>query len=113
MSRSRWVMTGGVAIVAALIILVLVFWGAPDTLLAQSGREPTPLRFEIAGKIVRSELGFTQGLEFHNGQLYESTGRIGGTTRLNVISLNGQVRTLTDLGSSVFGEGLTVLNDEI
>ena len=80
---------------------------------AQTCREPAPLRFEIASKIERSELGFTQGLEVRDGKLYESTGRIAGTTRINVISLDGQVRTLTDLGTSVFGEGLTILNDEI
>ena len=90
-----------------------LLWGGPDTLNAQTCREPTPLRFEIASKIERSELGFTQGLEVRDGQLYESTGRVDGTTRLNVISLTGQVRTLTDLGTTVFGEGLTILNDEV
>jgi len=30
-----------------------------------------------------------------------------------VISFDGQVRTLTDLGTTVFGEGLTILNDQI
>jgi len=104
---------GGAAGLAALVLVVLLLWGAPETLLAQGCREPTPLRFEVANKIVRSELGFTQGLEFRDGALYESTGKIAGTTRLNVIALNGQVKTLTDLGTTVFGEGLTILNDEI
>jgi len=81
--------------------------------IAQSCGNPVPLRFEITGKIVRSETGFTQGLEFRQGQLYESTGKVGGTTRLNTISLTGQVKTLADLGTSVFGEGLTIINDEI
>jgi glutamine cyclotransferase len=80
---------------------------------AQTCGEPERMSFQIAGKIVRSEIGFTQGLEFRDGQLYESTGRIGGDTRLNTISLNGQVKTLDDLGTSVFGEGLTILNNEI
>src|SRR5215813_15392162 len=85
----------------------------PQASQAQTCRDPVPLRFEPAAKIVRSALGFTQGLEFRGGELYESTGKIEGTTRINVISLNGQVKTLTDLGTSVFGEGLTILNDEI
>jgi len=80
---------------------------------AQVCRPPAPLRFDATSKIVRSELGFTQGLEVHGGELYESTGKVDGTTRLNVISFTGQVKTLTDLGTSVFGEGLTILNDEI
>jgi glutaminyl-peptide cyclotransferase len=102
---------------AALAVVVaaggIFLWGGPDTLSAQTCREPTPLRFEVASKIERSELGFTQGLEVRDGQLYESTGRIEGTTRINVISFDGRVRTLTDLGTTVFGEGLTILNDQI
>ena len=35
---------------------------------------PAPLRFEVTGKIVRSEVGFTQGLEWRDGKLFESTG---------------------------------------
>jgi glutaminyl-peptide cyclotransferase len=80
---------------------------------AKACRDPAKLRFNIAGKITRSETGFTQGLEVHDGALYESTGRIGGTTRLNVISFDGTVKRLADLGTSVFGEGLTILKDEM
>lgn len=108
-----WLMLGVVALAASLIAVLLLLWGAPNMLHAQTCREPAPLRFEIAGKIERSTPGFTQGLEFRNGQLYESTGRVAGTTQINVISLTGQVRTLADLGTAVFGEGLTILNDEI
>jgi glutamine cyclotransferase len=80
---------------------------------AQVCRPPAPLRFDATSKIERSELGFTQGLEAHDGKLYESTGRIDGTTRLNIISLDGKVTMLTDLGTKVFGEGLTIFNNEI
>ena len=62
---------------------------------------------------MRSRVGFTQGLEFRDGELYESTGNIGGTTQLNTITLDGKVTTLADQGRTVFGEGLTILNDEI
>src|SRR5262249_42965170 len=62
-------------------------------------REPAALRFNIVDKITRSEIGFTQGLEVHENRLYESTGRIGGTTQLNSISFDGKVTRLTDLGT--------------
>ena len=39
--------------------------------------------------------------------------QVGGTTQLNIISLDGKVTTLADRARSVFGEGLTILNDEI
>jgi len=114
LTRRTGLLLGTAALVIAVATGAFFLWGGPDTLNAQTScREPVPLRFEIASKIERSELGFTQGLEVRDGQLYESTGRIGGTTRINVISFDGQVRTLTDLGTTVFGEGLTILNDQI
>jgi glutamine cyclotransferase len=113
LTRRTWLLFGTATLATAIAAGGFFLWGGPDALNAQTCREPTPLRFEIASKIERSELGFTQGLEVRDGQLYESTGRIAGTTRINVISFDGQVRTLTDLGTTVFGEGLTILNDQI
>jgi glutaminyl-peptide cyclotransferase len=114
LTRRTGLLLGTAALVITVATGAFFLWGGPDTLNAQTScRDPLPLRFEVANKIERSELGFTQGLEVHDGQLYESTGRIGGTTRINVISFDGQVRTLTDLGTTVFGEGLTILNDQI
>ena len=75
---------------------------------------PQPLRFEVQRKIERSETGFTQGLEYRNGVLFEGTGSVGGSTRLNVVDpQSGAVRGLTDLGTSVFGEGVTILKDQL
>jgi glutamine cyclotransferase len=112
----RWsskpiIVSAGLTSVAAIAALLL--WTGTDVVGAQSCSAPTPLRFQIASKITRSELGFTQGLEYRAGQLYESTGKVGGSTRLNVISMTGQVRPLADRGTAVFGEGLTILNGEI
>ena len=98
------------AVIAALVTMIAA---GQSNALAQSCAQPTPMRFEIVNKIVRSQLGFTQGLEFRDGQMYESTGLVNGTTQLNTISPTGQVKTLVDRGTTVFGEGLTILNDEV
>lgn len=74
---------------------------------------PSSLKFVVEKKIERSERGLTQGLEFHDGKLYESTGRLLGETRLNAIGLDGTVRALSNHGASVFGEGLTILEGEV
>ena len=95
---------------ASLALLVQCSPADPST---QACSEPAMLRFDIVDKITRSEIGFTQGLEVHDDRLYESTGRIGGTTRLNLISFDGKVTRLADLGNTVFGEGLTILKDEV
>src|SRR3954463_13365513 len=72
-----------------------------------------PLRFEVTGKIVRSAVGFTQGLEWRDGKLFESTGAVGGKSGLNTVAPDGTVTNLLNQGTKVFGEGLTILNDEI
>src|SRR6185503_15441737 len=74
---------------------------------------PVPLRFEVTAKIVRSEVGFTQGLEWRDGKLFESTGAVGNHSGLNTIAPDGTVMKLRDDGTRYFGEGLTILNNEI
>ena len=74
---------------------------------------PAQLRFEVTGKIVRSEVGFTQGLEWRDGKLFESTGAVGNHSGLNTIAPDGKVTNLRDDRTRYFGEGLTILNDEL
>ena len=93
--------------------LVALLLAAPPQALAQVCSDPALMQFEVMSKIVRSRVGFTQGLELRDGVLYESTGNIGGTTQLNTITLDGKVTTLADRGRKVFGEGLTILDDEV
>jgi glutamine cyclotransferase len=93
--------------------IALLLLGAPTQPLAQVCGDPALMQFDTTSKIVRSRVGFTQGLEFRDGVLYESTGNVGGTTQLNTIALDGKVTTLADQGRKVFGEGLTILNDEV
>jgi glutaminyl-peptide cyclotransferase len=92
------------------LLLALSF---ADAARAADCPRPTPLRFEMTGKIVRSEVGFTQGLEFRDGKLYESTGAVGNRSGLNTIAPDGTVTRLRDDGTRYFGEGLTILNDEV
>jgi glutaminyl-peptide cyclotransferase len=75
---------------------------------------PRPMRFEVTGEVKRSALALTQGLEFHKGALYESSGNIVGTSRVQRIDpASGKVTTLQDGGNAYFGEGLTIFNDRI
>jgi glutamine cyclotransferase len=94
---------------AALLVLVALTTAAH----AADCPRPASLRFEVTGKIVRSEVGFTQGLEWRDGKLFESTGAIGNHSGLNTIATDGTVTKLRDDGTRYFGEGLTILNDEI
>lgn len=55
---------------------------------------------------------FTQGFLFHQGKLYESTGRYDEST-LREVNLQGDVLRSVNLSSDVFGEGLTVHNNTL
>jgi glutamine cyclotransferase len=74
---------------------------------------PKPLHFTIARKFTRDVLGFTEGLEVHDGEIYESTGSLFGDTRLMRMTPEGKVSVLADFGEKFFGEGLTILHDQI
>jgi glutamine cyclotransferase len=75
---------------------------------------PKNMRFEVTGQLRRSDLAFTEGLEFHDGALYESSGDLYGTSRVERIDpATGKATLLYDAGHGYFGEGLTVFNKRI
>ena len=57
----------------------------------------------------------TQGLEFHDGFLYEGTGLAGGgrSSVRKVDLATGRVLQQYDVPSPIFGEGITVLNQQL
>jgi glutaminyl-peptide cyclotransferase len=56
---------------------------------------------------------FTQGLEFRAGFLYEGTGLEGRSSLRKVKLETGQVLQQIDIDPQYFGEGITVLNQQI
>src|SRR5271156_4386771 len=56
---------------------------------------------------------FTQGLEFRAGFLYEGTGLKGRSTLRKVKLETGEVVQQISLAPEYFGEGITVVNQQI
>jgi glutamine cyclotransferase len=56
---------------------------------------------------------YTQGLEFHDGFLFESTGNKGESSLRKVDPETGEILKFRNLSSEFFGEGLTLLNNKI
>ena len=56
---------------------------------------------------------YTQGLEFYQGRLFESTGKYGNSTLREVNLSTGEIIRSIDLNSTEFGEGITFVEDEI
>src|SRR5579885_3378354 len=69
--------------------------------------------YQIVHTYPHDRTAFTQGLEYHDGFLYEGTGLKGQSTLRRVKLETGQVVQKIDLAPSYFGEGITVLNGKI
>jgi len=74
---------------------------------------PKLYRYEIVNTYPHDITSYTQGLEFYDGVLYESTGQYGESKLRALNYKTGKVLKNINLSPSYFGEGLTVLNDKI
>jgi len=88
----------------------------PDKTNANSAKNSVPVpvyTYEIVNTFKHDSKAFTQGLIFHNGFLYESTGQEGESTLRKVELESGKVLQKFKLDDEIFAEGMTVLNDKI
>ncbi len=76
-------------------------------------KAPEIYTYEIINEYPHDNKAYTQGLEFHNDTLYESTGKNGRSSLRKVDFKTGKVLQQVDLDKTYFGEGLTILNDKI
>ena len=67
----------------------------------------------VHGNVSHDSDAYTQGLEFYQGRLFESTGLYGNSTLREVNLSTGSVIRSLDLNASEFGEGMTFVDDEI
>ncbi len=74
---------------------------------------PVIYTFEIVNEYPHDKTAFTQGFEFHNGFLYESTGQYGQSTLRKVELETGEIIQKIDIDKQYFAEGITILNDKI
>jgi glutamine cyclotransferase len=96
------------ALLIALLCLPSAVWAADKCPV------PQVLTFRVEKEIRRDMVGFTEGLEVHDGALYESTGDFFGESRINRIDPgSGHVSTLVNAGKGYFGEGMTFFGGKL
>jgi glutaminyl-peptide cyclotransferase len=110
----RRALAGAVAFVLVLVAAV-VFFPRPEANGRLPDLEPGAplLSVEQVRAYPHDPDAFTQGLEYHAGYLYESTGRYGESSLRQVELETGRVVRRVDLPPQYFGEGLTVLDGRI
>ena len=71
------------------------------------------LRVRVVAKYPHARDAFTQGLLWHDGAMYESTGRYGRSSLRRVRLEDGEVLAERSLDPSFFGEGLALVDDRL
>ena len=104
MRRSIWL---AAAVVAACAVGLTV-WAQ----LRPPG-EPATVRANVVATYPHDPRAFTQGLAFHEGRLFESTGQYGQSSIRRVDLETGAVAQIEPLNFTYFGEGMTVLGDKL
>lgn len=68
---------------------------------------------QIVNTYQHDKSSYTQGLEFYKGKLYEGTGQKGQSVLAEIDYNTGTKLRSVDLAPDLFGEGITILNDNI
>ena len=74
---------------------------------------PAFYSYKIINTFPHDKNAYTQGLEYKDGFLYETTGRKGESTLRKVDLKTGEVLQKVALDKKYFGEGMTIINNKI
>lgn len=78
-----------------------------------ASKAPEIYTYEIINEYPHDNRAYTQGLEFHGDTLYEATGKRQRSFLRKVDYKTGKALNQIDLDATLFGEGITILNDKI
>lgn len=79
----------------------------------KANQAPKRLQYKIVNTFPHDITAYTQGLFYHNGFLIESTGQNGLSSLRRVEVSSGKVIQSVNLERQFFGEGATIINNEI
>jgi glutamine cyclotransferase len=74
---------------------------------------PAVMSYDVVNEYPHDNTAFTEGLEYKDGFLYESTGQYKHSDVRKVDLKTGKVITSKKMDGRYFGEGLTILNGKI
>ncbi|MCI4626222.1 MAG: glutaminyl-peptide cyclotransferase [Candidatus Magnetoovum sp. WYHC-5] len=80
---------------------------------SQCGDFITYYTVEVISKISHNKANFTQGLQYYNGKLYESTGLYGASSLQRIDVNTGLVELIQTVDDSFFAEGITIVGSQI
>ncbi len=102
------------SILALLLLVAACGKGLNQTSSGRSSSSEVPIyTFQVLNAWPHDTAAFTQGLEIHQGSLYESTGQHGSSSLRQVELQTGRVLRKVDVPRQYFAEGLTVFQGKI
>ena len=111
--RDRLVIARSHVVLAAIAVTSVACSAAVPVLATPRRETAATYTADVVASFPHSAEAFTQGLELHEGRLYESTGLLGHSS-LRVTDLeSGRILQLHALAPELFAEGLTVLGDRV
>lgn len=104
-----------VLLVVLLAAAALVAAPTHGPVLAEGRQVPAALLtpYEVLGGYPHDSDAFLQGLVWHDGGFYESTGLYGESTLRRVAFPSGEVVKRIDISQEYFGEGLALVGDRL
>lgn len=97
--------------VVSILYILLFFAGLQDP--PAHTAKPKVYGYRVVHVYPHDPAAFTQGLEYRAGFLYEGTGLRGHSTLRKEKLETGEVIEEVDLPSQFFGEGITLINEQI
>jgi len=86
---------------------------ATINIVLKSAVKPTQFSYKVINTFPHDTSSYTQGLEYHNGRLLESSGEYGFSTLKWVNLQTGKASPKIELDKKFFGEGSTLIGDKI
>jgi glutaminyl-peptide cyclotransferase len=77
------------------------------------GRRTPTYGADVAREFPHDTAAFTQGLVWHDGTMYESTGQVGQSNIRRVAVETGAVEQRRDLAPPHFGEGIAIVGEKL
>ena len=109
--------TDGLSLGYKLITAVVDNGTKKDTMtiniVLKSAVKPAEFTYKVINTFPHDTSSYTQGLEYHNGCLLESSGEYGFSTLKWVDLHTGKASPKIDLEKKFFGEGSTLIGDKI
>ena len=96
-----------------IILVTAVLFSPARSLTAGPASKATRYTYRVVHAYPHDPRAFTQGLEFVDDRLYESTGQYGQSSLRRVDLETGRVLQITALAKEYFGEGITVYRNRI